>query len=279
MLASKPKNVVVAKVNCVAEASVCSRYSVSGYPTIKFFAKGVAEDYQGGRSVDEFIDFLNKKTSARLRVSKAPSYVTDLTPGNFDSVVNGERDVLVEFFAPWCGHCKSLAPKYELLGKAFAAETKVVIAKVDADKHRSLGERFGVSGFPTLKYFKGKTPQEFNRGSEEEMLKSVNQLAGTDRSLDGKLGEGAGRVPTLDSLAKIFIASDSAKRKLLIKQAGESKEATAQWYVKAMEKIVSSGADAAKAEKERIERIIASGATSPAQLDNFQIIRNIVAQF
>ena len=223
MLASKPKNVVVAKVNCVAEASVCSRYSVNGYPTIKFFAKGVAEDYSGGRSVDEFVDFLNKKTNARLGVSKAPTYVTDLTPANFDVVVNGERDVLVEFFAPWCGHCKSLAPKYELLGKAFANEDKVVIAKVDADKHRTLGERFGVSGFPTLKYFKGKTPQEFNRGSEEEMLKSVNSLAGTDRSLDGKLGEGAGRVAALDSLAKIFVASDAAKRKLLMKEAQKFK--------------------------------------------------------
>ena len=49
--------------------------------------------------------------------------------------------------------------------------------------------------------------------------------------------------------------------------------------MKAMQKIIDSGADAAKIEKERIERIIASGATFPAQLDNFVIRRNILAQF
>ena len=51
-----------------------------------------------------------------------------------------------------CGHCKHLAPVYEELADAYLhAKDKVTIAKVDADAHRDLGQRFGVSGFPTLK--------------------------------------------------------------------------------------------------------------------------------
>lgn len=57
----------------------------------------------------------------------------DLTTDTFDSVVmDPTKHALVEFFAPWCGHCKSLAPVYEKLGKVFEAETSVVVAKVRA---------------------------------------------------------------------------------------------------------------------------------------------------
>ena len=52
---------------------------------------------------------------------------------NFDEVVNDpERDVLIEFYAPWCGHCKSLAPKYEELAEKLKDEPGVTIAKMDA---------------------------------------------------------------------------------------------------------------------------------------------------
>ena len=57
-----------------------------------------------------------------------------------------------------CGHCKNLAPAYEEVGKAFESVDNVLIAKVDADSERDLGGRFGVKGFPTLKFFpKGTT--------------------------------------------------------------------------------------------------------------------------
>jgi thiol:disulfide interchange protein len=45
--------------------------------------------------------------------------VVTLTPDNFDQVVNGDKNVLVKFYAPWCGHCKTLAPEYDLAAEAF----------------------------------------------------------------------------------------------------------------------------------------------------------------
>lgn len=106
--------------------------------------------------------------------ANASSAVVDLVPKNFDNIVlKSGKPALVEFFAPWCGHCKHLAPVYEELAAAFAfAEDKVTVAKVDADEHRDLGKRFGVQGFPTLKWFDGKSdkPEEYNGGRDLESL-------------------------------------------------------------------------------------------------------------
>lgn len=104
----------------------------------------------------------------------ASSAVIDLIPDNFDKVVlKSGKPALVEFFAPWCGHCKTLAPTYEELAQKFAfAEDKLSIAKVDADEHKTLGRRFGVQGFPTLKWFDGKSdkPEDYNGGRDIDSL-------------------------------------------------------------------------------------------------------------
>lgn len=106
--------------------------------------------------------------------TSAASSVLDLIPDNFDKVVlKSGKPALVEFFAPWCGHCKNLAHVWEELAQNFAfADDKVSIGKVDADKHKELGRRFGVQGFPTLKWFDGKsdTPTDYNGGRDLDSL-------------------------------------------------------------------------------------------------------------
>jgi len=59
----------------------------------------------------------------------------------------------VEFYAPWCGHCKRLAPDYEKVAQAFLTEPKVAIVKIDCDAHKAKCSQFDVSGYPTLKWF------------------------------------------------------------------------------------------------------------------------------
>ncbi|KAI5291946.1 hypothetical protein KEM55_008216 [Ascosphaera atra] len=117
------------------------------------------------------------------------SHVKDLTPSTFDEVVLSGTPGLVEFYAPWCGHCKNLAPTYETLASAFAhAPTKVHISRVDADAERKLGQRFGVQGFPTLKWFDGKSevPEEYNGGRDLESLSAfVSEKSGVNDCPDG----------------------------------------------------------------------------------------------
>lgn len=122
-------------------------------------------------------------SSLAILGANAASSVLDLIPDNFDKVVlQSGKPALVEFFAPWCGHCKNLAPVYEELAQHFAsAGDKVSIGKVDADEHKSLGRRFGVQGFPTLKWFDGKseTPEDYNGGRDlESLTKWVTEKTG-----------------------------------------------------------------------------------------------------
>merc|ERR1711998_716537 len=82
--------------------------------------------------------------------------VTILRGNTFQELVmDNSKDVLVEFYAPWCGHCKQLAPVYDELGEAFSDEDGVTIAKMDSTANEIDLPGVNVRGFPTIIFFKG----------------------------------------------------------------------------------------------------------------------------
>ncbi len=79
-----------------------------------------------------------------------------------------DKEVLVKFYAPWCGHCKTLAPHYDEAAKLLANNPNIVLAKVDSTENEVAG--VNIEGFPTLRFWgKDKSnPIDYNGGRDTE---------------------------------------------------------------------------------------------------------------
>ncbi|RRT67230.1 hypothetical protein B296_00023531 [Ensete ventricosum] len=230
-----------------------------------------------------------------------------LTEANFEKEVGQDSGALVEFYAPWCGHCKKLAPEYEKLGSSFKKAKSVLIGKVslmlivDCDEHKSICSKYGVSGYPTIQWFpKGSLEPKKCVYEGPRTAEALVEFVNTEGGTNVKLATIPSNVVVLTSETFDQIVLDETKDVLV--------EFYAPWYfgyllvvkfrfgktyLKAAKSCIEKGADYAKKEIERLQRMLEKSfenanmdmiyilqqSISASKADEFIIKKNILSTF
>nr|CAG8619326.1 2829_t:CDS:2 [Entrophospora candida] len=136
-------------------------------------------------NIREFVDkFVKGEIKPSIKSQPIPENNTEpvyvLVADSFEEVaLDKSKDVLVEFYAPWCGHCKKLAPIYDELGEKYAQfKDKIVIAKMDSTANDlPSSATFKVSGFPTIKLFKAENNEVIDYSGDRSLEDFVEFLS------------------------------------------------------------------------------------------------------
>uniref|UniRef100_A0A0N5A4U9 Protein disulfide-isomerase n=1 Tax=Parastrongyloides trichosuri TaxID=131310 RepID=A0A0N5A4U9_PARTI len=147
--AAKELSIPLGKVDRTVEITLGDRYSINAFPSLKFWLKGKGPiDYDGKMHAEGVVEWVKKRIDPSFELP--PDEVITLTEATFDDYVADKPLVLVEFYAPWCGHCKNLAPELEKAAKLLKPDG-IPIAKIDATVEKKLADQFDVKGYPTMK--------------------------------------------------------------------------------------------------------------------------------
>ena len=114
-----------------------------------------------------------KANCGKCKNSLLDTRPVELTQNNFDEMIaNSELPVIVDFWAPWCGPCRMMAPNFEAAAQSFPL--KAVFAKVNTENEQNLGARFGIRSIPTIIVFKdGREVERVSGALPKEQLEQL----------------------------------------------------------------------------------------------------------
>lgn len=149
----------IGAINIEREKELAERYGIDESPTIKIFAgdKEKPITYEGDKTARGLALAILKAAKAQVKPKLVEqeiplSAVIKLTDANFEKTVLHSDDMwLVEFFAPWCGHCKKLAPEWKKAAEKLKGKAK--LGALDATIYPKQTEKHNIDGYPTIKFF------------------------------------------------------------------------------------------------------------------------------
>ncbi|TIC66285.1 thioredoxin-like protein [Wallemia mellicola] len=243
---------------------------------IKLFKKdSEIVDYKDRRDFDNIINFINQQVGIKPMVEE--SNVIELDGGNYQSLTDG-KTTLIEFYVPWCKHCKAVEPIYTELSKIFKYEDNCQIAKLNVDNkdNKEIVDQFNVSGYPTFNLVKNEEKHIYNKARTlDHFLKFLNEHCKTDRDLNGELGDKAGVNHEYNAIIVRFLCSNNQQRLEIIETLNEISDKV---YLRVMSKIISDGVDYLSAESNRLNNLLATNLRQE-QKDKFKIKSNILTHF
>ncbi|GFH17264.1 uncharacterized protein HaLaN_13857 [Haematococcus lacustris] len=141
----------------------------------------------------------------------ASSPVVSLDPSNLKAKLKS-GPALVEFYAPWCGHCKALTPEWEKAAKAMKGS--ITVAAVDADAHKELAQEYGIQGdkVKATDYQGGRTAKDFIQYAFDKAkslaLKRIGEKAGGGSGSSGKGSKAGSAGPGAGADAAFYSGTD-----------------------------------------------------------------------
>ncbi|KAF5293841.1 hypothetical protein FQR65_LT10979 [Abscondita terminalis] len=176
---------MLAALDAMKEKVIAARYSIQGYPTMKYFSYGEFKFDVNLRDATKIVEFMSNPQEplppppAEVSWSEEKSNVVHLDESNFKTFLKKKKHVLVMFYAPWCGHCKKAKPEFVKAAELFKDDPKIEFAAVDCTVHQSLCVANSVNGYPTIKYFSyySKSVKNYSGPrTSEEFIKFMGDL-------------------------------------------------------------------------------------------------------
>lgn len=184
-------HVKISKIDCANHQSLCQEFGIRAYPTLIFFHNGKKiEAYNSDRDVAAFSRFIDNNVERLLKTQgssaeedlykyddhsatyhEVAGQVIELTTKNMDKALKRPGLLFVKFFAPWCGHCKAMAPAWIDLARHYEGNSNVRIAEVDCTNNNELCMNHNINAYPTLILF--RNGQQWKEYSQSRSLTNL----------------------------------------------------------------------------------------------------------